>query len=265
MTYDLSACVAPNNHSGPRGAACVNATRFAGAAMLVLPALGCGLGLGGAAPVANTEAGVMSYTEGGSSGDGMASSTESDGSAFEASLSDAAPISLGDAAPISFGDATFVSGSPCKAGDYTGTFTCLFQILDSTAEAGSQSSFINSMVTGPVTLTLNQSSSGNLTVAGGSVSGTAVGSAIMFSAMMQGQLDCATGQFIGELVNGMYMGTGPLGGFTTGSFQVSFSAAYDNKNYAFVNGVTGGGCIGNQPSEGWSATYCGPAGSCGPG
>jgi hypothetical protein len=233
--------------------------------MLVLPALGCGLGLGGAAPVANTEAGVMSYTEGGSSGDGMASSTESDGSAFEASLSDAAPISLGDAAPISFGDATFVSGSPCKAGDYTGTFTCLFQILDSTAEAGSQSSFINSMVTGPVTLTLNQSSSGNLTVAGGSVSGTAVGSAIMFSAMMQGQLDCATGQFIGELVNGMYMGTGPLGGFTTGSFQVSFSAAYDNKNYAFVNGVTGGGCIGNQPSEGWSATYCGPAGSCGPG
>lgn len=244
--------------------------------MLVLPALACGIGLGGTAAVADTEAGALSNMEGGIDSDGIVSSTGSDGSALDAA------VSFGDAAHLSSGDATFVSGARCKAGDYTGTFTCLFQLPGPpgpTAEAGPGPSGPpgppgptaeagagpNVMVTGPVTLTLSPMSSGILTVAAGSVSGTAVGSAIMFTATMQGQLDCATGQFVGQLMNGMYMGAGPLGFFITGSFQVSLTATYDDKTYTFVNGATGGGCIGNPPSEGWSATYCGPAGSCGPG
>jgi hypothetical protein len=185
-----------------------------------------------------------------------------------------APFSLfDDVGPISFGDATFVSGSACKPGDYVGTFNCQYQYLSPNAEAGDESNFLSLDVTGPMTITLTQEQSANgenlLTVSGGDVSGTTLGGSIAFTAKMTGQLNCSTGQFVGEFVNGMWNGNGGLGmNIFTGTFTVSFHAAYDNKNFAFVNGQTGGGCIGSPtdtPPEGWGAKYCGPAGSCGPG
>jgi hypothetical protein len=177
-----------------------------------------------------------------------------------------APFSFSSDAPfISLGDSgTFNAGSACKPGDYSGTFMCAYQYLNPTADSGDASSLFNLMVMGPVTLTLTQGSGANgesfLSVTGGSVSGTTVGGSIGFTAQMAGQLDCATGQFQGELVNGKWSGTGANPLNLNGMFQVSFDAAYDNKNYRFVNGVSGGGCIGT-----WSASYVGPAGSAGGG
>jgi hypothetical protein len=154
---------------------------------------------------------------------------------------------------------TFVAGPTCKAGTYMGTFTCEYQLFDSNSEAGTEAGAEGGLgisVSGSLTLVLAQEVTGGesfLPVSSGSVSGVADKS-YMFSAVMNGQLDCAQDTFTGELTMGSWTGPPGLFGPLAGTFTVSMAAGYDKGKSAFTSGLFGGGCIGT-----WSAMYSGPA------
>jgi hypothetical protein len=180
----------------------------------------------------------------------------------DGSATDEAGTQAGDEGAVSIpSDAggTFVAGPTCKAGTYMGTFTCEYQLFDSNSEAGTEAGAdggIGLSVSGSLTLVLAQGVTGGesfLPVSSGSVSGVADKN-YMFSAVMNGQLDCAQDTFTGELTMGSWMGPPGLFGPLAGTFTVSMSAGYDDHKSAFTNGQFGGGCIGT-----WSAMYSGPA------
>lgn len=110
-------------------------------------------------------------------------------------------------------------GKPCKAGHYTGTFQCMYQ------PAGTPDGSVGGLpISGPIDFTLEQAQNGEfLEVSGGTLDGLAL-IAIHFKAEISGKLNCGTGAFAGDLVNGSYAidpfpagGTfnGPMNGFST--------------------------------------------------
>ena len=145
----------------------------------------------------------------------------------------------------------------CKPGHYVGTYMCAVQpppaYKSFFGDAG-----IGYTVTGSVELVLNQGQSGEfLSVSGGTLKSTA--SAIFaLTADVLGQLNCQTGVFSGQLVNGeVSIPPFPPGGTFTGTMDGSFGAGASELEgtWHLVGGDTFQGTSCSGP---WNATYQGP-------
>ncbi len=138
----------------------------------------------------------------------------------------------------------------CKPGKYTGTFMCDYKQDGPDGGAAPDASVI-AMVSGPVTLTLQKSMSGEfLEISDGKLDGVAMG-VISFSSMLSGRLDCTTLKFSAKAVMGSYA----LGGLLPlGTFDGSLIGMFDTQTltlkgeWALKAGA--GSCRGP-----WTASY----------
>ncbi|HEX3594706.1 MAG TPA: hypothetical protein VHU80_06380, partial [Polyangiaceae bacterium] len=113
-------------------------------------------------------------------------------------------------------------------------------------------------IDGPVDLVLNQGQNGEfLSVSGGTLKSTATGF-LALTATVVGQLDCQTGVFSGQLVDGeVSIPPFPPGGTFTGTLGATFDPNQSKLDgtWHLVGGDTfqGASCFGP-----WNATYQGP-------
>lgn len=140
----------------------------------------------------------------------------------------------------------------CKPGKYTGTFTCTYTPAGTPADAGAGVGA--TVVSGPVTLELQKSMSGEfLEIANGQLDGVAQG-VIGFTSKLSGKLDCTTLELTADAVDGVY-GFGDPKLFPFGVFQGGLTGALDTQtlvlsgNWALTEG-SGGTCSGP-----WMASF----------
>ncbi len=220
----------------------------------------------------NSDSGATGFASsgtGGSGGDSGPSSGSSSGTSGSSSGSSSGSLSGSSGSGFGSSDAASLGSGTCQAGLYSGTFSCLFY---SGLEAGI-GPVPDSGGVGPIngtlsfTLTQNISSTGELTQTD-TASGTflaATGGFISADADLSGTLDCASGKFVGQLLNGAY-GLSFTGGAPApdpnNKFQGPFDSDYNGKTSAFVNGrwsmqIQGNGYYGACAGP-WTATYAGP-------
>jgi hypothetical protein len=173
----------------------------------------------------------------------------------------------GSSGAFGAGDSAALGTGTCQTGMYAGTFSCLYYQGVDAGIGGAPDSGGIGPITGTMQFALTQqvSSTGELTqtdIASGTFA-AATGGFIAADANLGGTLDCSTGQFTGQLTNGVYglsfnPSTPPLPD-PNNHFQGPLVSEYDGKTSAFVNGqwsmaIAGlGACIGT-----WTATYSGP-------
>jgi hypothetical protein len=164
------------------------------------------------------------------------------------------------------GGGTGMGTGTCKTGIYDGTFSCFF-FMNSDAGPGMAP---DSGGFGPVVGTMSFMLTQDVTTTGelsstDTASGTfmaATGGFISADANLTGTLECDTGKFNGNLLNGVY-GFSLTGGAPApdpnNKFQGPLYSDYNGKTSAFVDGqwsmaIKGlGACIGT-----WMASYSGP-------
>jgi hypothetical protein len=134
----------------------------------------------------------------------------------------------------------------CKPGKYTGTFTCDYKQMGKTD--------VLTMVSGPVTLTLTKSMSGEfLEVSDGKLDGVAQG-IFGFTATLSGKLDCSSLAFTADAVGGVY-GFGDPKIFPVGTFMGGLTGTLNTATLVLsgewsLTENSGGTCIGP-----WTASY----------
>lgn len=136
----------------------------------------------------------------------------------------------------------------CKPGHYTGMYDC---------DVNWAPFVMNLHLNGPVDLQLNQSQNGEfLTVSGGSLKSAA--GVYSLDAKIEGQLDCQTGAFTANLVNGgisipPFPPGGTFSGAMMGSYDPSAMQMNGKWNLLGIDTFMGATCDGP-----WQITYQGP-------
>jgi hypothetical protein len=135
----------------------------------------------------------------------------------------------------------------CKAGKYTGMFMCEY------VPNGGMSG-MGTMVSGPVTFELKESSNGEfLEIADGNLTGVAQG-VFGFTSMLSGKLDCSTLELTADAVMGTY-GFGDPKVFPIGTFMGTLGGKFDQQNLTLsgdwsLTEMSGGVCKGP-----WMASF----------
>ncbi len=154
----------------------------------------------------------------------------------------------------------------CQTGFYSGMFSCLFYMNSDAGPGMAPDSGGVGPIVGTMSFMLSQDVSMNGELATtDTASGTflaATGGFISAVADLSGTLQCGTGKFTGNLLNGQYglsfTGAAPAPD-PNNKFQGPLYSGYDGKTASFVNGewsmyIQGlGACIGS-----WNANYAGP-------
>jgi hypothetical protein len=107
----------------------------------------------------------------------------------------------------------------CKAGTYTGSFTCTYQL-----DPNDPSTAMD--ISGPVVFTLTKSQNGEfLEISNGTLHGLAA-DVFDFTSELSGMLDCSTNAFDASAQNGMY-GFGDVNALPVGTFTGMLSGMLD--------------------------------------
>ena len=142
----------------------------------------------------------------------------------------------------------------CKAGHYVGTYTCIVKQSAGIFGPPAGDAGGGYLLNGPVDLTLSQSQDGEfLSVSGGTLKSAA--GFLALDATVSGKLNCQTGAFDGQLLNGtVAIPPFPSGGSFTGPLSASF-----DPNSGTLKGVwtlIGGPQFAGSSCTGpWNATW----------
>jgi hypothetical protein len=155
----------------------------------------------------------------------------------------------------------------CKTGVYSGMFSCLFYYGADAGIGTAPDSGGIGPITGTLSFVLSQdiSSQGELetTDTASGVFNATTGGFIAAQANLMGSLDCNSGSFTGQLVNGEYgfnLGGGVPLPDPNNMFQGPLVSDYNGNSSMFVNGQWSMLIAGEGPCIGpWSASYVGPA------
>jgi hypothetical protein len=141
-------------------------------------------------------------------------------------------------------------GTTCEPGEYTGTFSCTLTLQDELAQLLG----FTTVLTGPVTLTLQRSMDGEfLEIADGQFDAV-VESIIGAHASLRGKLDCRTSQFEAELFDGVWVVGDPAMPFLPGgTLEGHILGTYQDSTLSGMWTIADpalGECVGN-----WDASW----------
>jgi hypothetical protein len=140
-----------------------------------------------------------------------------------------------------------MSDDDCKAGTYSGSFTCDY-LLDPSDPSTSME------ITGPVVFTLMKSQNGEfLEISNGTLNGFAM-DVINFTAQLSGKLDCTTNTFDAMAQNGVY-GFGDVNTLPVGTFDGTLSGMLDRSSVTLSGTWTLTGDQAISCTGPWTATY----------
>jgi hypothetical protein len=153
----------------------------------------------------------------------------------------------------------------CQTGVYSGMFSCLFYYDSDAGIYDAPDAGGVGPITGTLSFKLTQdiSSQGELqtTDTASGVFNATTGFIIAAQADLQGKLDCGTGSFTGQLVNGEYgfnLGGAPVPD-PNNMFQGPLVSDYNGTSSTFANGLWSMVIAGEGPCIGsWTASYSGP-------